>query len=184
VASTPNFETFHGEEPIDDLKAVVSYARDLVDREIARADRIDGKSRAQVQLAGQWFAIVQAVLAVALNLNKDDFGLLVWLAAGCALLGGLALAASVFFSWGVWRLNSRVESTAPEALPMLVENAGNREHGTMHMLVSQLEYELRVRRRVNAGRVANQRKAEVAWLIAMGIPLLELCFALSSALFT
>lgn len=158
-------------------------AQALVAQEIQRAERLENKARQQVVLAGQWFAIAQAVLAVALNKETIDHRWLLWVSCGFGVAGGLALAATIFMSWRVWRLGDEHELT-PAALTQMRDQASVDHTQFLRDLITHYASILQRRRARNATRADRQGEAEIGWLVTMGLPLLELGFAVAAVLFT
>jgi hypothetical protein len=91
----------------DNLKHILDAARAALDGEFARAERFDAKARGQATLAGSWFAVTQAVAAVAITAHTHGYWIIV-------LLCGLTLQAGALYlllraSAKVWRLRDREE---------------------------------------------------------------------------
>ena len=89
----------------DDLKHVLDVARAAVDREFQRAERFDAKARGQATLAGSWFAVTQAVVAVALRSETPHCWIVAILVV--LLLQGSALILLLAACARVWRLRER-----------------------------------------------------------------------------
>jgi len=174
--------TTSGNQPYaDDLKEVVAVARGLLEREFSVAERLDAKARGQVMVAGQWFAVAQAVLAVALNNDGVDHRWLLWTGASLAVGGGIALVLTTVLSWQVWRIREDREVT-PQALIQMKDYALRPDRGVLEDLITQFASTLQVRRALNAARGVAQKRAEMAWFAAMALPLLEVFCALAAVL--
>jgi hypothetical protein len=92
----------------------LNTARAAVEQEFLISERLDTKARALVVLAGQWFAVAQAVSAVAFATKKPHDWML-WTVAGTALVGAIALALLFFFCWRVWRIRDESPRAAADA---------------------------------------------------------------------
>lgn len=163
-----------------DLKEVVAVARAVVDQEVEVTQRLENKARQQVVLAAQWFAIVQAVFAVALNHEDDSVTWLVWTAAGLAIVGGLVLGLTILLGWCTWRVRADSEVT-PHGLIQMKEKAHHRD-GVLDAMVVHYANLLQARRANNRVRSDWAMRAEYAWFIAMFIPFAQLAAALAAIL--
>ena len=91
------------DDPPEVLPEVVSAARAAVEQEFQISERLDSKARGLVVLAGQWFAVAQAVSAVAYS-TKNPHDWMLYTVAGLAAAGAVALGATFVFAWKVWRV--------------------------------------------------------------------------------
>jgi len=110
----------------DDLKHVLDAARAALDREFQRAERFDAKARGQATLAGSWFAVTQAVVAVGLRSETPRW----WVAAVLAvlLLQGVALVMHLTACAKVWRLQGR-EDIGPATIAAMHGSVGDEDFG-------------------------------------------------------
>jgi hypothetical protein len=169
------------EHAADDLNAIIGEARSAIDQEFAISERLDSKARGQVTLAGQWFAVVQAVSAVAYSASHPRHWLL-YCVAGTALAGGLVLAVLFGFSAAVWRTRKE-PALSPRALAEMKAIAADPDRNLLPALVDHYASILRDRRVTNRTRVDALTKSEWFWYVAMTVPLSELGFALATRLF-
>lgn len=183
MAIEPHFDRPPGGPPPGDLGEVLNVARSLVAQEFARTDRLDAKARGLVQLAAQWYAITQAVLAVAINQSDDKGSVLLIVAGFCAIAGGIALAITFGLSSGVWKVRSEEEST-PDALLAMAQDARDPTVDAQRQLVRNQAAALRRRRDTNKLRASALERSEAIWYYAMALPLLELALALAAVFFS
>ena len=100
------------------LAHVLDTARATLDGEFARANRLDEKARGQATLAGSWFAVTQAVSAIATGTSASK-GWIIGLAVGLGLQavtlltawaaplrGSITCTPRAFRSWA-WSASSR-----------------------------------------------------------------------------
>jgi hypothetical protein len=165
----------------ENLAEVLSLARSALDQEFAVTERLDSKARGQITLAGQWFAVAQAVSAIAFSASHSRHWLLVAI-GGIALLGGILLACLFFLSASVWRLR-REPAVSPRALLDMKQTAYDPESDLQAALIDHYASMLQDRRLTNRARADALSRAEWLWYVTMGIPLLELGFALAARLF-
>lgn len=164
-----------------DLAEVVQVGRDALTQEFQISERLDAKARGHVTLAGQWFAVVQAVAAVAFAARGIDDGWLLAVAATAAA-GGIALATTVVLSWRVWRIRDE-EAVSPKGLLEMKEEAEREESEALEPLVRHYASKLQSRRGTNRTRADALAWAERVWFVAMALPLVELVLALYARLF-
>lgn len=164
-----------------DLTQVVDVSRAALEQEFQISERLDAKARGQVTLAGQWYAVVQAVAAVAFAARGVDRE---WLFAvsATAVLGGLALAGAVTLSWRVWRLHDE-DAVSPKGLLEMKAEATRDDGEVLELLVTHYASKLQSRRETNRSRSDALKCAERLWFVAMGLPLVELVLALCARLF-
>ncbi|MEA2395856.1 MAG: hypothetical protein QOJ82_3747 [Solirubrobacteraceae bacterium] len=166
--------------PPEALSEVLSTARAAVEQEFQISERLDAKARALVTLAGQWFAVAQAVSAVAFATKKPHDWML-WTVAGTALAGGIALGLLFFFCWRVWRIRDE-PAVSPRGL-LQMHSAAVRDPDAAKLLVEHYAAMLRDRRKTNKSRADALAVAQGWWLVAMALPFVQLGFALATRLF-
>lgn len=181
MAATPLRPQDPGERP-DDLREVVAVARTVVSQEWLRLERLENKARQQVVVAGQWFAIAQAVLAVALNSDGVNHRWLLWLGGLLGLGAGAAVVFTFVLSWKVWRVSDKDHEVTPQGLMQMRDYAHRPDQGVLDDLIQYHANILQNRRKANDVRADDLHRAEIAWLVAMGLPLVELAFALAAIL--
>lgn len=163
------------------LSEVVSVARGAVEQEFQVSERLDAKARGQVTLAGQWFAVVQAVSAVAFAAAGVEGWLLLGIGA-TAVAGGTLLAVTFWHSSKVWKVREE-DAVHPHGLLELKRRATSDEAGALEVVVQHYASLLQSRRRTNKLRADALEEAEGIWLWAMGLPLAQLVLALAARLF-
>jgi hypothetical protein len=95
-------------DPTSENRArVLDISRATLDSEFLRANRWDEKARGQATLAGSWFAVTQAVAAVAAGSHVEKVWVVV-LAAGLTLQAG-ALVMNLVRAATVWEPRDRTE---------------------------------------------------------------------------
>lgn len=159
---------------------VLNTARAALDQEFQIAGVLDAKARGLVTLAGQWFAIAQAVAAVAFATHKPHTWML-WAVGITALLGAIALGFLFVFAWNVWKIREE-PAVSPRGLLQMRDVAEHDPSPTK--LIDHYAAMLRDRRATNTTRGNALECAQTAWFFAMGIPLIELGVALATRLFT
>jgi hypothetical protein len=92
---------------VENRARVLDIARATLDSEFLRANRWDEKARGQATLAGTWFAVTQAVSAVAAGSHVPKEWV-VALAVGLVLQAG-ALVMNLLRSAAVWKARDRLE---------------------------------------------------------------------------
>jgi hypothetical protein len=165
----------------DSLKEVVSLARGAIEQEFQISERLDAKARSQVTLAGQWFAVVQAVSAVAFA-AKGVEGWLLYTVGGTAIVGGALLALVFIESAKVWRIRPE-GAVSPQGILDLKETAKAGDVEALDDSITHYASILQDRRRTNKLRADALEDAEVLWFLAMAAPLVQLAFALAARLF-
>jgi len=139
---------------------------------------LDTKARGLVTLGAQWFAIAQAVAAVAFATHKPATGMLV--AVGiAALAGGVALGFLCYFCWRVWAIREQPAVSPRGLLTMLDKVTAD---ASPRLLVDHYAAMLRDRRNVNKSRADALDSAQIAWVFAMVVPFVELGLALATRL--
>ncbi len=134
----------------DDLKHVLDTARDALDHEFRRAERLDAKARGQATLAGSWFTV--ALTASALVFRSSNVpAWLVFTLVACLLLGGLSLALLLHASSRVWRLQTRDDVT-PATLDAMEESAGRGDPEFARNMIKTYRAILDGAQRANAAR--------------------------------
>lgn len=157
----------------DDRDLIIDAAREALEREDARAERLDAKARGQMALAGTWFAIVQAVAAVALNAGIPNGWLIaVGVSAGAA---AVALVVAMAKSAEVWKLKSRpsIGTKTIDAMTAALHKDTFKEE-----MVQEYQHLLGKLQIVNHERAKALECSTVAWWWALGFGLAELAVAL------
>lgn len=162
----------------ESLNQVLTTARGAVDQEFQVAQLLDTKARGLVTLGGQWFAIAQAVAAVAFATQKPHTWMLIVVGL-TALAGAVALSFLFVFAWKVWKIRDQ-PAVSPRGLLEMRDEAEADPSSTK--LVDHYAALLRDRRVANTARADALEHAQVAWFFAMGIPFIELGFALATRL--
>lgn len=171
--------TMSDDEPPAALPEVLNTARAAVDQEFQISERLDSKARGLVVLAGQWFAVAQAVSAIAYS-TKDAHDWMLYCVAGTAAAAAVALGFTFFFAWQVWKVRPE-EAVSPGGLMQMKAVAD--DPGSMGSLIDHYATTLRNRRLANKRRSNALEVAERVWFAAMAFPLLQLGFALATRLF-
>jgi uncharacterized protein YneF (UPF0154 family) len=164
-----------------DLTEVLRLARAAMDQEFEVTDRLDRKARGQLTLAGQWFAIVQAVSGIAWAASKAEQWLLICIGA-IALLGGVLLGVMFTLSANVWKIRDE-PAVSPKALLAMTAMADDPEKDLQQAMVQHYASMLQDRRRNNAERADALHKSERFWRAVMVVPLVELGFVVAARLF-
>jgi hypothetical protein len=170
----------HSDEPPEALAEVVHTARAAVEQEFQISERLDSKARGLVTLAGQWFAVAQAVSAVAYA-TKTPHDWMLYAVAGLAATGAIALGFTFLFAWRVWRVRDE-GAVSPGGLDQMKARA-LQDPNTMSLLVDHYASLLRDRRKTNKTRAEALTKAQWIWFAAMALPLIQVGFALATRLF-
>jgi hypothetical protein len=91
----------------ENLAHTLDIARGTLDSEFARANRLDEKARGQATLAGSWFAVTQAVAAIAAGPGAERG----WLIVLSIVLGlqAISLFVLMVFAGKVWKQRERKE---------------------------------------------------------------------------
>jgi len=170
------------EQPSPDapLAEVLATARAAVDQAFQISERLDAKARGLATVAAQWFAVAQAVSAVAFATSEARDWML-WSVGGTALSGGIALAALFFLCWRVWKIRDE-QAVSPRGLIQMHEAAMN-DPNAPKLLVDHYASLLRDRRKTNESRANALADAQLVWFAAMALPLIQLGFALATRLF-
>ncbi len=169
-----------GDDSPQVLAEVVSAARAAVDQEFQISERLDGKARGLVVLAGQWFAVAQAVSAVAYSTkNPNDW--MLYAVASLAAVGAIVLGLTFVFVWKVWRVRDE-EAVSPRGLEQM-KVAALGDPDAMGLLVDHYASHLRDRRATNKVRSEALTAAQWIWFAAMALPLIQIGFALATRLF-
>ena len=166
------------EPPIQGLSEVLSTARAAVEQEFQIAERLDSKARGLVTIGAQWFAVAQAVAAVAYATHRPHTWM-VWAVGGIAFVAAAALATLFVFCSMVWSIRDE-EAVSPRGL-LQMRDAVLHEQALVK-LVDHYASILRDRRVTNRSRADALATAQWTWFAAMALPLLELGFALATRL--
>jgi hypothetical protein len=164
------------------LSEVVNVARAAVEQEFQISERLDTKARGQVTLAGQWFAVAQAVSAVAYAAPGVG-GWLLYAVGGAALVGAGLLICTFLESSKVWRVREE-DALHPKGILQLKSRATHEDADAMEVAVEHYASLLQGRRRTNKLRTEALEAAERVWLAAMAVPLAQLILALAARLFS
>lgn len=181
VLTRPTLEVGDEQQRTGDLAEVINVARAAVEQEFQVSERLDAKARGQVTLAGQWFAVAQAVSAVAFAVKGVE-GWLLYAVGATALVGGALLVIMFVQTSKVWRVREE-DAVHPRGILQLKERALNDDAGALEVTVQHYARILQGRRRTNKLRADALEKAEKIWLLAMAAPLLQLGFAIAARLF-
>ena len=154
---------------------IIEAAREALESEDARAERLDAKARGQMTLAGAWFAVVQAVAAVALKAGMPTG----WLVAVAASAGAAAivLVAAMIESAKVWKLKSR-PSVGTMTIDAMTAAVDDDEDAFRAKMVQQYQHLLGKLKTVNFERAEALQSSMKAWWCALGLGLVELAVAL------
>lgn len=157
----------------DPQDLLIEAAREALDREDARLERLDAKARGQMTLAGSWFAVVQAVAAVALR-NGMPSGWLIAVGVG-ALAAATALIIAMAQSAKVWKLKTRpaIGTSTIDAMKAAVTDADFKDK-----VVQQYQHLLGKAQIANYERAQALDKSARAWWVALALGLVELAIAL------
>lgn len=161
--------------PDGDLKPVVDAARAALELENQRAERLDSKARNQMTLAGSWFAVVQAVAAVALR-SKTPLGWVIAIGV-LAAFGGVALVLAMRQSAQVWKLRPQPAVTQ-ETLEDMTLSAQQEPETFEEKLVLEYRHLLGHVQQENANRADALDAATTWWWATLGFGLVELAVAL------
>lgn len=161
------------------LPEVVSAARAAVEQEFQISERLDSKARGLVVLVGQWFAIAQAVSAVAYS-TKDPDDWMLYTVGGLAVAGAVALGIIFLFTWKVWRVRDE-RAVTPQGLEQM-KQAALTDPDAMSLLVDHYASHLGDRRTTNKVRSDALTVAQWISFAAMALPLIQIGFALATRL--
>ena len=167
-------------DPPEDLSEVLTAARAALDQEFQVSERLDAKARGLATQAGQWFAVAQAVSAIAYS-TKDAKDWMLYSVAGTALAGAVALGVTFFFCWRVWKVRDE-PAVHPRGLQQMRAAAlADAEAGSK--LVDHYASHLADRRKTNKQRADALETAQWLWFFAVALPLVQLGLALATRLF-
>ncbi|HEY2768007.1 MAG TPA: hypothetical protein VGI76_07090 [Solirubrobacteraceae bacterium] len=161
------------------LAHVLDIARGTLDSEFQRANRLDEKARGQATLAGSWFAVTQAVAAIAISTNAAK-GWIIGLVVGLAIQA-IALVVNLAYAADVWRLREREEvgRETLEALKKRVAEPVGAFAGDMIDFYTRILDEAQL---ANESRGKSFEKASRWWWPVLVIGLAEIAAALLSRL--
>lgn len=157
-----------------DLKPVIDAAQAALDLENQRADRLDSKARNQMTLAASWFAVVQAVAAVALKAGTPRGWVIV--IAVVAVIAGVALVVAMRMSAEVWKLRPQPAVTQ-ETLEDMATAAQTEPETFEERLILQYRHILGHAQETNERRADALQAATVWWWLTLGLALVELTVA-------
>jgi uncharacterized protein YneF (UPF0154 family) len=175
--STVRQITAPGEASGDDLKYIVDAARDALEQEVGRAERYDAKARNQMTLAGSWFAVVQAVAAVAIRPNTPSKWVVGILLAAVVAAGGLILA--MIASAKVWKLREQ-PAVNHETLNEMLDDARRKPSTFGEDLVQLYRNLLGHAQERNDERADALDESTRTWWWALSLGFIELAVALLS----
>jgi len=166
--------------PSDDLKAVLEVARSEIEQEFKISERLDNKARNQVALAGTWYALAQVIAGIAFRLHPATS---LWsvVVGVVAAAGGVLVALTMYYSYGVWRLRAERDFT-PDAIRQMLADAEN-DKPVIEGITRTYANTLAVRRQNNAERDSAFTESTRWWLFASGVTLAEILVALAAVLF-
>jgi hypothetical protein len=147
---------------------LLDAAKNMVDQEITRGDRLDAKARNQFTAAGGLFAVVMAATAGVLNALLDEKNVAGWVypaLGGAALASILGLAIALLWSREAWKLHA-TDALDPETLEQYVGHAENGVVAVGKNLILAYAQILRDRRAQNAIRAVDLKNASYACLFA------------------
>ena len=169
-----------------DLKPVIDAATAALELENQRADRLDSKARDQMTIAGSWFAVVQAVAAIALasaavvGRNVHDaqtpVGWVIAIAVTAAA-GGIALLGAMRESTQVWKLRDQPAITQETLEDMVQARRDDPEHFE-EQLVLEYRHLLGYAQKNNETRANALDAVAWWWWATLALGLLELILAL------
>ncbi len=177
MAITPDREATSQAGP-DDARLIVDAARSAISQEFQVAERLDAKARNQVAVGAGWFALVQGIAAIAIKQQLDSrtnvwFSVLI----AIAVVGGLALGLSIFFSYQVWKLRDEQEITH-ESLEQMAAVSKGGEVELVDELAKHYGFILWTRRQNNADRASDFSNSVTPWVLGLLAGLAELIVAL------
>jgi hypothetical protein len=147
--------------PSDDLKHVLDTARDALDHEFSRAERLDAKARGQATLAASWFTVALAASALILRSSSAPAWLIALLAL-CLALGGLSLFLLLQASSRVWRLRTRDDVT-PETLRAMELAAGESDPEFAQKMIATYRHILEGAQSANTARADALEPSRGRW---------------------
>jgi hypothetical protein len=165
------------EAKAQNLARVLDIARATLDTEFLRANRWDEKARGQATLAGSWFAVTQAVAAIAIAASTPK-GWVLALTLGLALQAG-ALVMNLVRAADVWKPRDRNEF-GRETLEAL---EGRMDEPAAEVVDALLVFYKGV---LDEAQVANEargrafERATFWWWFVLGIGVAEIAVALLS----
>lgn len=159
----------------EDLKHIANAAQAAIAQEFQITERLEGKARNQVSVAGAWFAVAQAVSGVALGVAALGKGWVVALGI-LAAIGAGTLIWLIIASRGVWRLYEEKE-IGSKALDELLGMAHDPNTEVLEVLVRQSAWTLDTRRDNNRARAKAFERAQRIWFFALAIPLAQVLLA-------
>jgi hypothetical protein len=159
---------------------IAEAARSAIAQEFQVSERLDAKARNQVAVGGAWYALVQAIASIAIKQYLDNggdtdlFAVLIIVAGAAAF----ALAVSIFFSYGVWKLRDEQEITH-ESLEEMAASARDPAVDLLQQFVQHYGFILWSRRKNNKQRAESLMVATRWWIGSIVIGLAELVVALA-----
>jgi hypothetical protein len=160
-----------------DIQQIVDAARSALDQEFSRAERYDLKSRNQITLAGSWFAVVQAVVAVAVGPSTSSEWIAAVLVAAAVAAGALILA--IIACAKVWQLKEQA-AINHETLEDMLDAATSQQRTFRSDLVQLYRNLLAEAQLVNEKRATALESSLESWWWALALGFVELGVALIS----
>lgn len=164
---------------VENRARVLDIARATLDSEFLRANRWDEKARGQATLAGTWFAVTQAVSAVAAG-NHVPNGWVVALAFGLVLQAA-ALVMNLLRSASVWKPRDRLEF-GRETLDALNDRMSEPPDQVVSDLLTFFRSALDGAQRANKERGNAFAVAFFWWWFVLGVGVVEIGAALIARL--
>jgi hypothetical protein len=163
------------------LSILMSAAKDVIDEEFKRSERLDAKSRNQVSVTGAFFAVVQAGVIGLVNGGLRDAStghvsaFVPWLAIAGGV-AGVAMILAVALSYAAWRLRDD-NALGMATIRQYIEPARAGNPGVGVHLVTAYAKIADDRRHVNRIRADALDRAAIACGAALGFVGIELSLA-------
>lgn len=167
--------------PTEREALVVEAARAAIAQEFQIAERLDAKARNQIAVGGAWYALVQAAGSIAIRQYLDRGGSDTLAFSAVLVLAGVsgfALAVSIAYCYGVWKLRDEKEMT-PDAIEAMAESARDPDADLLSMFVQHYRFILWHRRANNALRARNFKRSTPWWVASLLFGLAELIAAVA-----
>lgn len=161
----------------ENLTHILDIASGTLDKEFQRANRWDEKARGQATLAGAWFAVTQAVAAIALGPSAPK-GWVIGLAVGLALQAA-ALVMNLIRVANVWKPRER-EEVAKNTLEELKQRVSDPVADFATAIVDFYGSVLYEAQQANKDRGKAFERASFWWWFVLAFGLAEIAAALIS----
>jgi hypothetical protein len=159
------------------LGLLLDSAREMVDEEFRRAERLEGKSRNQFTAVGGLFAVVMATTAGVLNLlplnNQKVQGWVYPTVGGCAAFATLAMGIALALSLRAWK-TSESDALDAQTIRDYVPYAERGNVAVAKRLIEAYAAILDDRRAQNKTRVGDLKCATKASVVAAIAVLVQL----------